>query len=328
MANKRIELKAAAAKYSAALNAHRGNPKDKGALYAWDEATTEFSRAVGHNELEIIIDLLAELEQMASDAALLPVFEEAYREVMAILSQPVVISGSIARQDALNFRRLASLISESSPLKLYPGDDLQVLSIEFEKPTWSQFSDERLQEIERHRDNTLLGHIPAELARELRMTRKKLGNYDSLLRRADAAEKRVAELEYALDGLPSDAIAGGWTAKGLSDYAKSLETKLAKPAINDVIAERQRQVSEKGYTPESDDSYLPGILCLAGAAYAVAASAFPDARRRANRLWPWPNAPKYFDPARKSNPRVNLVKSAALIIAEIERLDRAAGGKS
>lgn len=56
------ELKAAAAKYSVASNAHRENPTDKVALYAWDEATTEFSRVVGHNELEIIIALLAELE--------------------------------------------------------------------------------------------------------------------------------------------------------------------------------------------------------------------------------------------------------------------------
>ena len=30
------ELKAAAAKYSVALNAHRENPTDKVALYAWD----------------------------------------------------------------------------------------------------------------------------------------------------------------------------------------------------------------------------------------------------------------------------------------------------
>ncbi|HFD3888007.1 hypothetical protein [Serratia nevei] len=56
------ELKAAAAKYSAALNAHRENPTDKGALYAWDEAITEFSSAIGCKEMEIIIALLAELE--------------------------------------------------------------------------------------------------------------------------------------------------------------------------------------------------------------------------------------------------------------------------
>ncbi|TXE64804.1 hypothetical protein [Serratia nematodiphila] len=40
---------------------------------------------------------------------------------------------------------------------------------------------------------------------------------------------RIAELERILDGVTSVMIAGGWTAKGISDYAKSLETKLATP---------------------------------------------------------------------------------------------------
>jgi hypothetical protein len=56
------ELKAAAEKYSVALNAHRGNPTDKGALYAWDGATKVFSRAISNREMEIIIALLSELE--------------------------------------------------------------------------------------------------------------------------------------------------------------------------------------------------------------------------------------------------------------------------
>ncbi|QJW57032.1 hypothetical protein HL670_03929 [Serratia plymuthica] len=63
------ELKAAAAKYSVALNAHRENPTDKGALYAWDEATTEFSRAINNDEIDIIIALLAELEAKTKHAA-------------------------------------------------------------------------------------------------------------------------------------------------------------------------------------------------------------------------------------------------------------------
>ena len=39
----------------------------------------------------------------------------------------------------------------------------------------------------------------------------------------------IAELERILDGVTPVMIAGGWTAKGISDYAKSLETKLATP---------------------------------------------------------------------------------------------------
>ena len=45
----------------------------------------------------------------------------------------------------------------------------------------------------------------------------------------EAKDKRIAELERILDGVTPVMIAGGWTAKGISDYAKSLETKLATP---------------------------------------------------------------------------------------------------
>ena len=94
-------------------------------------------------------------------------------------------------------------------------------------------------------------------------------------------------------------------------------------AIKDVIAERERQRKEKGYTENRDDKYLPGVLNLAGAAYAVSVSFLPDAKRRAQRLWPWPDVGKYMNPSQKE-PRTARIKSAALIIAEVERIDRAA----
>ncbi len=93
-------------------------------------------------------------------------------------------------------------------------------------------------------------------------------------------------------------------------------------AITDIIAERQRQKEKKGYTESRDDNYLPGVLNLAGAAYAVSASCLPDAKRRADRLWPWPDAGKYLNASSK-DPRAALIKAAALITAEIERIDRA-----
>ncbi|MBH2875996.1 hypothetical protein ACTVNX_24060 [Serratia nevei] len=62
MDNKLSELKAAAAKYSLTLDAHRENPKDRDAVDAWDTATEEFSRVVNNDEMSIIIALLAELE--------------------------------------------------------------------------------------------------------------------------------------------------------------------------------------------------------------------------------------------------------------------------
>ncbi|EJD6708939.1 hypothetical protein M0K91_RS23500 [Serratia marcescens] len=98
------ELKAAAAKYSAAFNAHRENPTDKGAMYAWDEASSEFDRAVNHNEMEIILALLTELEaskksnaflkeQLAKlanfnpDWDMLEACRESWREVAAALKE-------------------------------------------------------------------------------------------------------------------------------------------------------------------------------------------------------------------------------------------------
>lgn len=41
--------------------------------------------------------------------------------------------------------------------------------------------------------------------------------------------KRAEEMERILEGITPVMIAGGWTAKGISNYAKSLEAKLATP---------------------------------------------------------------------------------------------------
>ncbi|WP_238085274.1 hypothetical protein [Pseudescherichia vulneris] len=110
-------------------------------------------------------------------------------------------------------------------------------------------------------------------------------------------------------------------AKQLSNEVTPTKPILSR-AIADIIAERQRQKEKKGYTESRDDNYLPGVLNLAGAAYAVHASLLPDAKRRAERLWPWPDAGKYLNASSK-DPRSSLVKAAALITAEIERIDRA-----
>ncbi|ENY4828886.1 hypothetical protein NMO37_000325 [Serratia marcescens] len=42
-------------------------------------------------------------------------------------------------------------------------------------------------------------------------------------------KQRAEEMERILEGITPEMIAGGWTAKGISDYAKSLEAKLATP---------------------------------------------------------------------------------------------------
>lgn len=96
-----------------------------------------------------------------------------------------------------------------------------------------------------------------------------------------------------------------------------LDASKISPAAADVLAERRRHITAEGWTPEHDDQYQRNELLWAATSYAL------NAIRKFNRIpfdWPWDAS--WWKP---TNPRRDLVKAAALIIAEIERLDRAAG---
>lgn len=84
-------------------------------------------------------------------------------------------------------------------------------------------------------------------------------------------------------------------------------------AARDVLAERQRQISAEGWTPEHDDEHLPGELSLAAASYVCA-----DEGDAPPAIWPWDWS--WWKPRDR---RRNLVKSGALVLAELERVDRA-----
>lgn len=86
-------------------------------------------------------------------------------------------------------------------------------------------------------------------------------------------------------------------------------------AARDVLAERQRQIGVEGWTPEHDDEHDSGEMAIAAAFYAMAYRSYEDGRVR----WPWDD--KWCKP---KSQRHNLVRAGALILAEIERLDRAA----
>lgn len=93
-------------------------------------------------------------------------------------------------------------------------------------------------------------------------------------------------------------------------------------AARDVLAERARQVSAEGWTPNHDDGHSDGSISAAAAAYAF--SAYLGITYRACAADPlgfWPWDAEWWKP---SHPRRDLVKAGALILAEIERLDRAA----
>jgi hypothetical protein len=88
-------------------------------------------------------------------------------------------------------------------------------------------------------------------------------------------------------------------------------------AARDVLAERRRQIEAEGWTPEHDDEHSVGELAKAAACYALVSAGFnPDATIT---VWPWHRL--WWKPSDK---RRNLVKAGALILAEIERLDRMA----
>lgn len=96
-----------------------------------------------------------------------------------------------------------------------------------------------------------------------------------------------------------------------------------------IAAERQRQVSVEGWTPEHDAEHGGGELAIAAACYA--APPYSPLRSRAFGYWPWAN--HWWKPANAGyNPsgaidtkdRIReLEKAGALIAAEIDRLSAA-----
>jgi len=84
-------------------------------------------------------------------------------------------------------------------------------------------------------------------------------------------------------------------------------------AIEEVAAERARQRLEEGWTSEHDDSHDDGVLARAAACYALNATGIV-----ADVFWPF--ARRWWKP---KSPRRDLIRAAALLVAEIERMDRA-----
>jgi hypothetical protein len=107
------------------------------------------------------------------------------------------------------------------------------------------------------------------------------------------AEARIRELEAEISGLRAQSIPA---------------------AAIDILAERRRQVEAEGWTPAHDDEHAHDEIARAAACYAL-----PQSRRWAitEGLWPWDRA--WWKPGDR---RRELVKAGALLVAEIERLDR------
>ncbi|HFR4130895.1 ead/Ea22-like family protein [Raoultella ornithinolytica] len=109
------------------------------------------------------------------------------------------------------------------------------------------------------------------------------------------------------------------------------ESRTVTAAAADVLAERKRQVSVEGWTPSHDDTHKNNEMAFAASCYAFHAAAatwdleddgIPYDSHPVPKQWPWD--PSWWKP---TDARRDLVKAGALILAEIERIDRADGIK-
>lgn len=137
-------------------------------------------------------------------------------------------------------------------------------------------------------------------------------------RMRDMALATFAESEIASKGASCDSILGQ-PGSGPVTQAE------IGSAIGDIAAERKRQIEVEWWDAEHDDHHDNGGLALAAACYASLAAVSASERlpldlyAKAESPFRWPWERKWWKP---KNPRRDLVRAAALIVAEIERIDR------
>jgi hypothetical protein len=149
-----------------------------------------------------------------------------------------------------------------------------------------------------------------------------------------ALHSKGAEWRNAPEGAVADALRGKpWNnhyrdALAITDAILARLPKQAAPVgvIGEIAAERRRQVEQEGWTIEHDDGHAKGELAIAASCYALHAGGKRDLVQRYGnsetyvtepRFWPWSS-----DWWKPKSPRRDLIRAAALIVAEIERLDR------
>ncbi|HHT0057610.1 ead/Ea22-like family protein [Raoultella planticola] len=142
-----------------------------------------------------------------------------------------------------------------------------------------------------------------------------LASHENVLALVEALEK--AQHEAAVDWEAAASL--NVENQELKRRIAELESRTVTAAAADVLAERQRQVAAEGWTAERDDGYQNSELADAAACYAIHAH---NQGFSTPAHWPWSTT--WW---KQTNPRRDLVKAGALILAEIERLDRAAGIK-
>ncbi|HGH4358283.1 TPA: hypothetical protein ACJIUP_003974 [Pseudomonas aeruginosa] len=182
------------------------------------------------------------------------------------------------------------------------------------------------------------GFFIADIAEAPELERPEVVGYRIMRAQADKIYQRVdkAAAEYeagrsALGYMEDIAEAALCLRNRLDDLLAAAPGNSVPQAWLDVQAERRRQITAEGWTPQHDDEHADGQMSQAAGCYALHAGGigtdWPDGRQNGSALfWPWDK-----DSWKPTTPRRDLVKACALALAEIERLDRAAatqGGPS
>lgn len=140
----------------------------------------------------------------------------------------------------------------------------------------------------------------------------------------------VGQLAIVGDGSPE---ASAKIAQHVANCINSMGRVETSKAAGDVLFERARQMHSEGWTAEHDDAHTGGELAVVAACYAnpfVLGVDFgvvePCDVPPEELPWLFPDSwdRSWWKP---EEPRRNLVKAGALILAEIERLDRLEAGK-
>lgn len=92
-----------------------------------------------------------------------------------------------------------------------------------------------------------------------------------------------------------------------------------KTGVELIADERQRQVSEEGWTAEHDKEHDSGQLALAAACYALGRCAGSETDEKSALFKHWPFSFLWWKPTPDDRIK-ELVKAGALIAAEIDRL--------
>lgn len=148
-----------------------------------------------------------------------------------------------------------------------------------------------------------------------------------MLRTEEEASKLSDRIEAAWAVFEREMKAGANQITAFYAAMKTYEQAQRQPvgaAMKDVMTERRHQIEQEGWSAEHDDLHEDGELALAAACYATPVPLFrvdQDADLGSVEYDPWPWAEEW-DKRQIHDRRRQLVIAAALILAEIERLDR------